>query len=794
LIKRIKNLCDKLADNGWKELFDEFDLNIKADTPEKLKEQLEKKIKVPVNMGDIKFQGFEDMATEETRGITQGDPAKSLLFHALASPNVVPKKDGPELSYYPTLAEIELVENYVYGIDPQSLAQLEAKFNTNKFAIVVFASEYRPGRDTVHKKHADMCFSRTGIARVGTDDVEYEKKIRGFLPFVKGNDNTIRVLPSRFSAYLAIKKKGDDEVFGPMRFRSSQTSSDDGLGQIPPDNRLDFWVPIHKLFNGDECIQNETLVVDLNPHHVNEKLKRIHIELKDITENTNNDIDKKPYIFTDGIAELSSDPDDCSGLLIPKKHNKLIELALNSDDSTPLKFPLPRWKDLPLDKKDKFSFFSSSLSFTNHAPEYAHVRHEIKPNAQSNDDHIDLNDLDDVIDRVKTGDYDANHYLDFTGDGWIDVKCDKLSDKYPILSAYSLVAPPDFFPNTDQRELMDWTEKLAETDNDLSRMLWVIPPQTLSDDRLPVNIQLKNNNLDVFKENDITMTAIVSLPYNRTEQTQIESDSDTTRHTYLPDAAAGVFAPGWDVGADIIRDENGRRIKHLAEYRLGSPFTEDAKLCAALSNFWAAVAPDVARTFEPNATDRPWPTIFPLTDEEIGIGQNNNLSWDGIKGPRRIDDEVEYVKFAYGDYTNNALQNLFSLSLTGRIDTEDYQNRVEALAKVYRKLKSKSRIKKAEWAVLSFSKPSLDNDELKQAEDHFIETLKGTVYMFKLYRHGGEGSPTVRNKVRIKMNDIKNIHGNKTITVLANMPPEKTGDPERIWFKEEAEGQWKEDF
>ena len=54
-----------------------------------------------------------------------------------------------------------------------------------------------------------------------------------------------------------------------------------------------------------------------------------------------------------------------------------------------------------------------------------------------------------------------------------------------------------------------------------------------------------------------------------------------------------MFAPGWDISVD------GRAggPEHLAAYGLGSPFPEDSKLCAALSAFWPAVAPDAARTF-----------------------------------------------------------------------------------------------------------------------------------------------------------------------------------------------------
>lgn len=93
----------------------------------------------------------------------------------------------------------------------------------------------------------------------------------------------------------------------------------------------------------------------------------------------------------------------------------------------------------------------------------------------------------------------------------------------------------------------------------------------------------------------------------------------TARHAVLPDAAAGIFAPGWDTSAARIPESATK--PHLSAYGLGSPFPEDAKLCAALSTFWPAVAPDTARTFYqvPFAAR----TVCPLTDEENGAADGS---------------------------------------------------------------------------------------------------------------------------------------------------------------------------
>src|SRR6185437_10571961 len=105
----------------------------------------------------------------------------------------------------------------------------------------------------------------------------------------------------------------------------------------------------------------------------------------------------------------------------------------------------------------------------------------------------------------------------------------------------------------------------------------------------------------------------------------------------------GVFAPGWDISTDRTR-ASGTQVQHLAGYPLGSPFPEDAKLCAALSTFWPAVAPDSTREMEPSRGNQTG-TVAPLTDEEIG--QVGELSWDGVPGPRVVtvngSDSVEYA-------------------------------------------------------------------------------------------------------------------------------------------------------
>lgn len=738
LIDDVKAVCDRLTPHGWRDLLlevSEGTLDIAATS---LKAELAKEL--PRIRRDR--NGFQDFAFEGNRGIEPGNPARSLLHHALASPNVVQGARGFVLTDFPSLREIEIVENYVFGSKPPSLRELSARSQRAFMALVVFASEYRPAPETVHRKHADMCFSRTGVARVGTAEALYDSQRRGFLPFVERDDHAIRVLPARYSAYVAIQLRGDESKFGPMRFRKLDES------QKGDENRL-FWVPLHKLFSGPECIRGLDLHVTLNTHHVNEKIRRIHLELGRRGYKAGwkkSDISKSPFIFTDGIADWSQHPDFGTGLLMPVVHLTLVEPAQYQGNPLTFKIPKNYGKALSSSLVIPAEKNSEGEPTWRHAPEYVHARHKVLPSGQLDN----LNDQPDVVKRVKAGDYKAQHYIDFTGDGWIEALCPELGAEIPRrVPAYSLVTAPDFFPDCDQRELMDWWEQSVP--DSLRENIWGVPPFTLSDERIAPNLELKGAN---FRPEDNTVTAIVSMPLEETVR-QMELDvPETNRHAYLPDAASGVFAPGWDIGFDRTRTRD--KTEHLAAYGLGSPFPEDAKLCAALSAFWPAVAPDAARTFEPNTF---WPTVSPLTDEEIG--QVGNIPWDGVPGPQIVHpgttDLVEYSGFAHIDYVENALQNKFSLVLTGQIDIHEYRVRILAMARTYRALDIPDK-QKGLWSVLSFRKVSPADQGLRQAQAATNTLLQGTLYGFQIYRHGQQSAhPYDHRKRRIGIREIATV-------------------------------------
>ena len=701
LIDQVRTILNRLSSQGWQALFARHGLDIAASD---LKAELSRRL----TGIDRSLPGFEDFAQEGNRGIEPGQPAHSLLFHGLASPNVFQGPGGAELSAFPTLAEIETVENYVFGINAPSLLDLRAQSPGGVIGIVVFAHEYRPAAETVHQKHADTCFSRTGVARVGTAPALYIPKNRGFLPFVETDARALRVLPARFAAYIAVQRKGNKAIFGPMRFQSDDTNQN-------------FWVPIHKLFDGDECIRGLNLQVSLIAHHVNEKLRRVHLELgrQGLDSGWHEpDISQSPFIFTDRIAEWATDAELGTGLILPTVHPKLIEVAVYQ--GKPLTYKVPQ--NTPTLSSSLMIPSDNGVRF---APEYVHARHAVDPNGTEDN----LNDLKNVKAKVVAGNYHAQHYLDFTGDGWVDAECAQLATEINRrVPAYSLVTAPDFFPNCDQRELLEWWEK--EVPTALRDNLWQVEPFTLADERIAPNLQLIGAD---FRAEDKTVTSIVSMPLGAVVQQMQINTPTTTRHAHLPDAAAGVFAPGWDVSKSRTRTQPPT--EHLAAYGLGSPFPEDAKLCAALSTFWPAVAPDAARTFEPNPR---WPTVSPLTEAEIG--QTGTLPWDGIAGPKLITvgskTLVEYADFDHADYVESAMQNQFSLALTGKVDVQQYKVRVLAMARVYRALGVSSTDQKAAWSVVSFRKTETNDVELKQAQIQSGTSLQGDIYRFQLYRHG----------------------------------------------------------
>lgn len=705
LIDQVKDICVRLAPAGWHNLLLHHGIDILA--PD-LEEELRK-----TSSADRTVPGFEDFALAGTRGIEPGNPAQSLLYHALAHPNVIADAQHNSLQAYPSAAELETVLNYVYGCQPPSVQQLKERANGSPMAVVVFAVEYRPAPDTVHKVQADMCFSRTGVSRVGTTPALYNAQARGFLPFVEEDVHAIRVLPARYSAFIAIQRKGDSACFGPMRFQQQDADHD-------------FWVPLHKLFNGNECIAGMTLDVQFQAQHKNEKLRRIHLELGEGSGWEEPDISQPPFIFTEGLGDWLPEQEFGPGLMAATPRKELVEAA--QYQGAPLSFNVPKNPDL----------YESSMKLPSDGPEYVHIRHKIDEAGNI----VNLNQQPDLRDEVTAGDFRALHYLDFTADGWIQALCPALDTLLPQrINAYSLICSPDFYPLCYQRHLSEWLESLPPESPVLG---FLPPPQCLSDSRHPANIQSFPMH---FAHTDLAITAIVAQQgsYNAISASQPPGVVHAKRASHLPDAASGDFAPGWDVGAVEYETDCGT-VVHFASYRLGSPFPEDAKLCAGLSSFWPAVAPDSAQSFEPDGGAGP--TKKPMLDQEIG--KFGGVPWDGTIAPRNyvVNDEphIAYQSFLYSDYTENALAGKFSLAQTGKVDAREYQRRIDAFVRVRMSIGETY----YEWFIDVFTTATPDELAVIAANEHTPIPPCETGYRFELIRYEPAESPLF-DQVHIKV-------------------------------------------
>ncbi|MCK5830876.1 MAG: hypothetical protein KAH20_11305 [Methylococcales bacterium] len=667
LIDDIKKILNTLAPHGWKELFEAHGLDI---TAVDLENELLQDISSSINRD---FPGFDDFAEEGKQGVTPSIPSRSLVYHALSSQHVKWKDIGKtkKITKFPTLKQIETVENYVYAAKKTSLNVIEAIHGKANLAIVVFANQYRNAIDTPHKKHADLVYSRTGVARVGNAKMSYNKQTRSFDPLTK-KKSELRVLPAKYNAYLAVKKKGSKELLG----RGFNQSLDIPFSNTPLDQDLNFWSPVHKLFAGTECLEGFNLQVSFDSFQNNEKIRKIHKfvanEFDEDTGSTPSQHANFPFKFSEGIADF----DQTKNLLIPIVHTAVVAKAeVNGQPST-----LRKSFQLPLNRGgNSIAAFSSSMEFRaaekrnpisqtptgaqRSVPEYAHVRTQIVGGQEEN-----INDLDDHVSYIIDESFEALHYLDFTGDGFISavVNAPQLNSMTQV-SAYSIVAPPDYFPYCEQSTIFD---------SMVDKNVWSRSPQTLADIRLLPNVKSHPQLLFLGIEAFDTCTALINGTVDMgIAQTNFKATFEN-RVTYLTDGAAGVFAPGWDTSFDMLQVGNVN-VPHLAAYGLGSPFPEDAKLCAAISSFWPAVAPDIARSFWPDASFRE--TIIPLTDEEIGsVG---GLGWDGEHGPivTKVDGQeiVTYKKFSYVDYTLNALNNTFDYHKLANIDSVEYLARVE---------------------------------------------------------------------------------------------------------------------
>jgi len=608
--------------------------------------------------------GFSDFDRYGARGITGGQPSRSLLYHALASPSVHPTADGSVAGPqdYPTLDELDVIENFIYSL-------VSDRTDLSDTFVAVFAYQYRVASRTSHFRHADVAYSRTGVGRVGTADCNYDTSRRSFWVLPQEGGNAVCVLPARYGAFLARRAK-------PGGAGSVQGGHDGAVDD-------DFVFPVHKLFAGDECLEGQTIGLDFLEYHRNEKLRMVHrmpLSSDGLPLPPGFDISKHPYVRDSnnggGLATLRRE--GASVLVIPTPRPTLTRTVTQHNSHTGAEqivhFVVPKSPRIttstlmiPDDGGDRL------------APEYVNIRQKIDPAGAPDQVPTDLNTLSpsDFARTMRDGDYAAAHFTDDSCDGCVEAVVTGLSSSRENLPAFSLVTAPDFFPLADQMEV--------EQDSSIRRV------RPLSKGRLPANPKLvrpSNPSRYAFDERETTVTAIVG-PVASGPAVEIIGEANRTISS-LPDSASDVFAPGWDTTRS--RDELG---SFLTTSGLGSPFPEDAKLCAAIASFWPAVAPDNGRTFgNDDSSNISMGNQLPMLDKELGFHPRHEKveaghvtayrGWDGEYGPfyETVSGKtyVNYVDIERSDYVAHALAGRIHVGLTAEIQSEDLLARHRALA------------------------------------------------------------------------------------------------------------------
>ncbi len=669
LIDEIRSICSRLAQKGWTELLARHGLVLGASN-------LAVKLAKPLPI-DRTLPGFEDFALAGKRAIEPGKPALSLLYHALASPCVHPTSDNrpsSDPSAYPTLEELDAVENYIYSVK-------RARRTAFPGAVVaVFAYQYRPSNRSPHGVHADMAYSRAGVSRVGTAPRFYDAARRSFWVEPEPGSREIAVMPARFATFLAVSRKPGTK--GAV------------LEPNPDDPSKRFLFPLHKLFPGRECLVGPNLTLEYFEYHRNEKLHRAH-KAGQLPMLAGFDAGQPPF-FRDSRNEpglVSLVRAGASVLSVPRHQARLVRTATqrNADSGQDeiVRFKVP--------KATNGNRFATSFMIRpkddrrRKAPEYVNIRHEVVRDSSGQFRIEDLSQLSEAQFRkkLKDGGYHAAHFVDDTCDGAITARVTGLGSNISDRAAYSLVAAPDYFPLCDQTELARWERTLPRRapNCDENDHFAEGGPDPLCNVRMAANPRLVRGDDPSRRAFSLQDTSVAAIVGDAAASQSSRRSRPSAMVSHLPDAASGVFAPGWDVSLDGDGTND-----FFAAYGLGSPFPEDAKLCAALNSFWPAAAPDVARTFG-NSLDGTRQTAMPLLDRELGFHPDHPRvragevqsapGWDGEFGPffREMGGQllVNYASGDRSDYVKNALEGHLVVQPFLGVNAEELIRRMMAL-------------------------------------------------------------------------------------------------------------------
>jgi hypothetical protein len=692
LLEIVRVICKRLAPLGWGRLLDRHGLKLDFRTLHNSR-RFAAELNRPLTV-DRRVPGFEDFWPDGCRAIQPGRPSRSLLYHALASPLVHPVSDGaPGPNAYPTLLELDAIENYIYGKNNKSLADfMPHKKPGTRLVFGVFAYQYRIGARSANGKFASTALSRTGISRVGTARHHYDPIRRSFWPCHENGQDEIAVMPARYAAYLAEERTPESE--------------DAIQGEQPGDEDRNFLFPVHKLFDGDECLRNATVRITFSERHRNDKLNKFHA-VTDVPALEGFDINQSPYIRDSNLGDVlvKLKRVGSSVLVVPGPHKRLIRVAVaknkNSGKKEIARFVVPPRKGDNRYAGSSFQYLDAKFAERRTGPEYINIRHRVN-------DPVNISQIEDLnrlpwgqfSKTVKDGGYETAQFLDDSCEGCVTATVTGINlgqsgkTNFP---AFSMVSAPDFFPLVDQADITDWVQQVLGTGGEREQFAQG-GPRPLSERRNCINPSLLRPDApsavafpvrdDGFARIE-TVTAIIggkSLSGSHGRPTRDRRFHDPST-TFLPDSASGIFDPGWDTSFS----GNDKEGDFLAAFGLGSPFPEDIKLCAALNSFWPSAAPDATRTFALFPPAWQATTSIPLMDIELGLHprhsavlarkQKSYVGWDGEYGPyfERGFRFVNHALIDQSDYVSNALKGTISLRPLLKIDAMEVFRRMNAI-------------------------------------------------------------------------------------------------------------------
>ncbi|MGB8190843.1 MAG: hypothetical protein WCF67_02935 [Chitinophagaceae bacterium] len=706
------DLVKWLRSNGWASYLQKtLDVNLflKGEDLQKelVKELDENKL---MALRQAENSGYDDFAGN--RLLQPGFPAYSLLYHTIASPRVRPA-DAKE---FPSLKNIDTLENYIYGLcNWDELKSLYKIDSADQLVFAVFAYEYRPAFKTPHQTHADLVYSRTGIARIGSEPHNYDKLNRCHTakPANASREKTAAVMPARYGLFIARIVKNENISLVKSIAHKGEDSKDDRN-----DSTKLFLQPIRKVFDNDTLVNNAS--IRFAETHKTEKLKKF-ADMKSVVMWQN----RKPRVKDSKTLIVQDDKWRKAGssFLVISQPTPLIRAA--KEDNHVLFFKVPERKTDPYDTR----FFTALCTREVEDVELLEgnqllsrtYNDYLKPRNQP----LFINITNRKIDNKETfravpqtrgksfeitidaGKYYAPLFEDSICDGMVYIANTTLlleNKSIKLLPAFSIVTAPDFFPQVDPLDMVAYD--IAPGSNNNSNF-YEGGVASLATARIKPNPKIINTKNESTKDTYLAVLSHLGKEKTGVAAQRLMTYKDPAAERgydisgFLPDVASSVFAPGWDVtycSLDDITDI------YVGTEGLGAPFIEDMKFCAALNGMWPATSPDSARTFQgSNEAEYRNPTAVPLLDVELGISAKSsagkaheNWGWDGEQGPYLEKDKgadywkINFTDLGRADAVNNALQGKVDLSQLRKLKSSQLIDRMECLKRCIETLPSRN--------------------------------------------------------------------------------------------------------